>query len=110
MGPDTPSPPVPEPAFQTGEAAGNFARLLLAALTDVAGRSNRRQADLEAAMRFAGLEHDPRQIQEALNFLCRHGCIHNLVPLSDGGLLLTVTGGSIPLPGQAPPWLLADDE
>ena len=72
----------------------DFAVLLLMALTSMAARSKRRQADLLAALRGAGLVAEPRRVRAALRILQAQGAIENLVPLSDGGLLLTVPQNS----------------
>lgn len=73
-----------------GGAEAAFATELLRALSDMAARSKRRQADVIAAMRGAGLSMDPPRVRGALRLLQRFGCIENLVPLADGGLLLYV--------------------
>ena len=57
-----------------------------------AARNRRGEADLIAAVRGAGLSVDRDQLEDALGLLCSSGCVENLVPLSDGDLLLTVTG------------------
>lgn len=88
LAPDDPAPDDP-PADGGGNA--DFATALLRALNDMAVRSQRRQADVMAAMRGAGLDLEPQQVQAALRRLQEDGCVNNLVPLSDGGLLLTVT-------------------
>lgn len=78
------------PAEESGPAA--FSADLLRALVRMAQRSKRRQADLTAALRGAGMQQaDPAQVRTALRLLQAQGCIDNLVPLSDGGLLLSVT-------------------
>jgi hypothetical protein len=83
----------------------DFATLLLRALTVMAARSKRRQADLTAALRGAGLPADPARVRAALRVLLAQGCIENLVPLSDGGLLLSVTQSALDHAGPAPRWL-----
>lgn len=69
----------------------DFAVVLLQALTTMALRSKRRQADLMAALRGADIVADPARVRGALRVLRAQGAIENLVPLSDGGLLLSVT-------------------
>jgi len=99
----------PKPVAKTGD--DDFTALLLRALTDMAGRSKRRQADLTAALRGAGLPADPARVRAALRALAAQGCIENLVPLSDGGLLLSVTQAG--LEARAPTlnwWLPLADE
>lgn len=73
----------------------DFAALMLAGLTEMAARSGRRQADVAAALRRAGLSADPPLVQIALKLLQAEDCVRNLVPLSDGGVLLTVTGHAL---------------
>lgn len=68
----------------------DFAGQLLDALRAMADRSKRRQADVLAALRGAGITAESRQVRAALRVLQAQGDIENLVPLSDGGLLLTV--------------------
>ena len=86
-----------------------FAVLLLLALTSMAARSNRRQADLVAALRGAKLTAEPRRVRAALRLLQAQGAIENLVPLSDGGLLLSVTRASSDQFGGIAQWLTPDD-
>jgi hypothetical protein len=83
----------------------DFTALLLHALLEMAGRSKRRQADLTAALHGAGLPADPPRVRAALRILRRQGCIEKLVPLSDGGLLLSVTPRAMDRLGPAPGWL-----
>jgi MYXO-CTERM domain-containing protein len=77
---------------RTEANTADFAAVLLLALTALAGRSRRREAEVDAAMHRAGLSADPPQLAGALRLLERHGCVKSMVPLSGGGLLLTVTG------------------
>jgi hypothetical protein len=76
---------------QPGLSVADFATLLLLAATRMAGRSARRQADLEASLRCAGLPTRSPLIPAALRRLQRQGCVTDLVALADGGLLMTVT-------------------
>jgi PAS domain S-box-containing protein len=87
----------------------DFAPVLLSALTKMATRSQRRQADLTAALRGAGLEFDRRRVQVALGRQQAQGCITNLVPLSDGGLLLTVTNQALDSAAAPSSWLTPDE-
>ena len=68
-----------------------FTAALLQALIDMAARSTRSQADLTAALRGAGLAEDAPRVRAALRLFQAEGLVETLVPLSDGGLLLTVT-------------------
>ena len=72
-----------------------FVEALLAALTDMAVRSPRRQADLTVALRRSGIEAAAPLMREALDTLEEDGCIEHLVPLNDGGLLMQVTAHGI---------------
>jgi hypothetical protein len=86
----------------------DFAVALLQALTTMAARSKRHQADLTAALRGASLTADPSRVRLALKMLCAQGAIDHLVPLSDGGLLLSVTQKPAEKAGYAPDWLPLD--
>jgi hypothetical protein len=68
-----------------------FVLLVLAAVVDMALRSKRRQADLEAALRRAGIEATRERVLEAVDRLCAEGWVDNVVELHDGGMLLAVT-------------------
>ncbi|MCC6719545.1 MAG: hypothetical protein IT555_16815 [Acetobacteraceae bacterium] len=91
----------PEHAFRPldGEDDGHappavdadFADALLAALTEMAALSPRRQADVAVAMRRAGLTAGAEARVAALEQLSRDGCIEQPVQLSDGGILVAVT-------------------
>ncbi len=81
---------VPHAEPEGGGTEAAFAAELLRALSDMAARSKRRQADVIAALRGAGLAAEPARVRSALRLLQRFGCIENLVPLADGGVLLSV--------------------
>ncbi len=82
--------------------AEEFTALLLRALVDLAVRSKRRQADLSAALHAAGLPSEVMRVRAALRALRAQGCIENLVPLSDGGLILSVTRLALDRLGPGP--------
>ena len=86
----------------------DFAVLLLMALANMAARSKRGQADLVAALRGAGLTAEPRRVRAALRLLQERGAIEHLVPLSDGGLLLSVTKAATEQFGGVSQWLPLD--
>ncbi len=88
---------------------GDFAVVLLQALTRMAARSKRRQADLTAALRGADILAEPARVRSALKILHSQGAIENLVPLSDGGLLLSVTQKGSNRAAPAPQWLPLED-
>lgn len=64
---------------------------LLAALTEMAALSPRRQADVAVAMRRAALAIAPEVVSATLDQLSRDGCIERPLSLSDGGVLVSVT-------------------
>ncbi len=75
---------------------------VLRALTVMASRSRRRQADVGAALRGAGLPPSGPAIDEALRLLVQQGAVSHVVPLSDGGVLLMVTGVAFDGPNDSP--------
>jgi hypothetical protein len=89
----TTRPAAAEPARDA--AKPELVEALLAALTDMAVRSPRRQADLAVALRRSGLRAPPVALREALAALEDDGCIEHLVPLTDGGLLMQITAHGI---------------
>ena len=73
------------------EITESFLLDVLAALVDMALRSKRRQADLGAALRHARI-NAPRDLQHlALGHIEARGWVSKIVPLCDGGVLLSVT-------------------
>jgi hypothetical protein len=73
---------------QDGFAA--FDRDLLRALRDLAVRSPRAQADLQAALFRANLHASPDAILASLARLVQQGLVFNVIRLQDGGTLVTV--------------------
>jgi hypothetical protein len=69
----------------------DFEDALLAALAGMAARSHRRQADLFVAVRRSGLSAGPAEVRAALHHLQQDGCVDRVVPLEDGGILLSIT-------------------
>ncbi len=69
----------------------DFLDALLAALTQMAVLSPRRQADLVVAMRRAGLAASVELARVALERLRREGSVEPPLHLSDGGILVSVT-------------------
>lgn len=73
------------------QVSADFADALLAALTQMAALSPRRQADVTMAMRRAGLSAEAAVVEAGLAALLRDGCIEPPLALSDGGILAAVT-------------------
>jgi hypothetical protein len=108
MGSSNPTVPGPATDPDAEPDAVDFATRLLTCLTAMAARSSRRQAELATALHCAGLTTDPPRVRAALRRLEAEGCISNLVPLSDGGLLLTTTGQVLGWKDVVSPWLIDD--
>jgi hypothetical protein len=83
---------VPEDAPLGHNQDPRLASALLGALAAMAARNRRGEADLFAALRGAGLTIDGGRLEAALAYLRAEGCVTNLVPLSDGDMLMKVTG------------------
>ncbi len=90
------------------EDSKSFTDRLLQALATMAVRSKRRQADLSAALARANLDTDPHRVTEALRQLEKSGCIEHLVPLYDGGVLMSVTSRGVESLSAAPRWTMLD--
>lgn len=75
----------------TAVPAQDFHDALLAALTQMAALSPRRQADVAVAMRRAALATPADGVAPALDRLRADGCIEQPLHLSDGGILVSVT-------------------
>jgi hypothetical protein len=87
---DTDAPSEHAPVAQAPDP--RLASVLLGALAAMAARNRRGEADLYAALRGAGLTIDGARLEAALDYLRAEGCVTNLVLLSDGDLLMKVTG------------------
>ncbi len=98
------SPTVSGQTLAAGESVADFAAHVLDALMNIAARNNRGQADVTAALRRAGLPIDVPRVRAALHLLQTNGYVTNLVPLADGGLLLTVDKHAFDRRMQSP-WL-----
>jgi hypothetical protein len=94
-------PDLPSPEEQ-------LALRLLGALATMAVRSKRRQADLTAALRRSGIKIDQHGLWAALRHLESIGCIEDLVPLYDGGMLMSVTSRGIEQLNTGPRWTMFD--
>jgi len=101
-----------EPAVDDDRAAGEaevrppvlteaFVHDVLVAVADMALRSKRRQADLDAALWGAGMSAVRDQRLAALARLREQGCVDKVVELSDGGVLLSVTALGLDRLGSA---------
>jgi hypothetical protein len=82
----------PDRPIEQDPGIADFAAILLLALTRTAARNRRGQADLAASMQHAELSANSPRVAAALRVLEAQGCVSNLVPMSGGGMLLTVTG------------------
>ncbi len=82
----------------------DFSDALLASLVRMASKSKRRQADLSAALRRAEINATAQQVRDAVEQLRSGGCIRELVPLYDGGLLMTVTNMGMDRTSRNPHW------
>ena len=88
-----PALPPPMPSLSSTPALTGRDRTdaLLAALTEMAALSLRRQADVAVAVRRAGLSLSREAVAAALEQLGRDGCIGPPLYLSDVGILVAVT-------------------
>ncbi len=68
---------------------------MLRALAGMALVSRRHEADVGSALHRAGLALTPAQRDAALQQLLDAECIERIIPLSDGGLLVSVTGAGL---------------
>jgi DNA-binding MarR family transcriptional regulator len=93
---------------EPAEDSKSFTDQLLQALATMAVRSKRRQSDLSAALARANLDTDPHRVTEALRQLEKSGCIEHLVPLYDGGVLMSVTSRGVESLSAAPRWTMLD--
>jgi hypothetical protein len=88
--------PIPQMTIVSGRTPdkdlAELAARLLRALSEMATHNRHREADLAAAMHAAGLAADPPSTCLVLRLLRDQGCINKMIPLSDGGLVVTVTG------------------
>jgi len=105
---------------QDDEPEPEVPRRLLAALVEMALRSKRHQADLDACVGRAGLAAPREVLLRAMERLRRDGCVETVVELRDGGILLTVTARGLewlaamqragaPVAGHPPPAGSASD-
>ncbi len=90
--PNFDSPAVTDLRSSQPDPERDFADALLAAVAAMAARSHRRQADLFVAARRFGLTAPPDHIRQTLRQLHADGCVERVVPLADGGILLSITG------------------
>ncbi len=86
----------------------DFRDALLESLVTMASKSKRRQADLSAALRRAEINATVEQVRDAVAQLQSGGCIRELVPLYDGGLLVTVTNMGMDRSSRNPHWRFLD--
>ena len=78
-------------AARPADVPRDFLNALLAAITEMAVLSPRRQADVAVAVRRASLTATPDTLARAVEMLYAEGCIERPLHLSDGGILASVT-------------------
>ena len=81
---------------------------LLESLVTMASKSKRRQADMSAALRRSGIGATSEQVRDALIELQSSGCIREIVPLYDGGMLVTLTNMGMDRTTRNPHWLFLE--
>jgi hypothetical protein len=81
----------PDHLEQPGADDSAFTLAVAEALTAMAMRSCRHQADLMAALRGAGLPLERRRIDAALRRLVFEGKVSKVLRLADGGMLVSVS-------------------
>jgi hypothetical protein len=86
---------IADAGLDQADTSRDFEDALLAALAGMAVHSHRRQADVFVAVRRAGLLAGPDRVRTSLRHLQLEGCLERLVPLSDGGVLVSLTGRGI---------------
>ena len=90
-GPDSATEPADAARAAVRTAAAAFDDALFAALRDMAARSPRFQADVQAAMRARQLSAPPTRVAASLQRLEHAGRVSNQIELADGGVLVTVS-------------------
>ncbi len=98
------SRPSRKPAPQPEQ--GSFPQRLLRALATMAVRSKRRQADLTAAICRGELQTEATDLAPTLRSLEEQGFIEQIVPLYDGGMLVSVTSRGIEQLNTLPRWAM----
>ena len=84
----------------------SFTQRLLRALATMAVRSKRRQADLTAAICRGGLQAELAELGPTLKSPEQAGFIEQIVPLYDGGVLISVTSRGIEQLNTLPRWAM----
>jgi len=89
--------------YQIGECSvpEGFVLDVLAALAEMALRSKRRQADLDAALRHAGIAAARPRMIAAVDRARSQGWVDKVIELADGGVLLSVTARGLERLGGA---------
>jgi DNA-binding PadR family transcriptional regulator len=72
-----------------------FADAVLAAVAEMAARSPRRQAEMQVALRRAGIAAIAERIEPVLRMLEADGCLADVVRLRDGGVLVSLTAAGM---------------
>ena len=92
------------------DGSEDFDARLLRSLAKMAVRSKRRQADVSAALCRGGLASQIAHVSTALRALELAGLIEHIVPLYDGGMLISVTSRGIEQLHATPHWAIFDSE
>ncbi len=85
----------PAPLTEPGRMEPGLPAAVLRALAAMARISKRQQAELDVALRRAGLILPLSQQAEALRHLCETASVEDVIPLDDGGVLLSVTSAGM---------------
>ncbi len=81
---------------------------LLAALVAMARKNARFQADVDAAVKRRGILASPGRLKQALTCLKDAKLLERLIPLYDGGMLVTPTNAAMDTIGGGLSWLSAN--
>ena len=85
----------PARALEPDHMAPGLPAAVLRAVAAMARISKRQQAELGVALQRAGLMIAPSQLEVALRHLCATASVEDVIPLNDGGILLSVTSAGM---------------
>ncbi len=83
------------PVGEAGQMAPSLPAAVLRAVAAMARISKRQQAELGVALQRAGLRLDPGHQAAALRHLCDTASVEDVIQLTDGGILLSVTSAGM---------------